>query len=141
MTDELLPHRGHARMLERVASRDETTIVARTSTHRAETNPLRRGGRLAGVVLIEYGAQAMALHGALRRLDAGLEPQSALLVSVRDFIATRDFIDDLPGELEIVARVLLATATSWQYSFEALHEGVLIASGRVAAMAHDLPIS
>jgi hypothetical protein len=81
----------------------------------------------------------MALHGALRNLDAGLEPRSALLVAVRDFSATRDFIDDLPGELEITARLLLATATSWQYSFEALHEGELIARGRVAAMAHDLP--
>ena len=141
MNSELLPHRGNARMLERVSSRDETTIVARTSTHRAEGNPLRRGGRLASVVLIEYGAQAMAMHGALRSRDAGLEPQSALLVSVRDFTATRDFIDDLPGELEITARVLLVSPTSWQYSFEARHEGELIASGRVAAMAYDLPSS
>ncbi|MEO8017590.1 MAG: phosphotransferase [Pseudomonadota bacterium] len=139
MNDHLLPHRGTARMLERVARRDETSIVARTSTHRDEANPLRHGGRLASVALVEYGAQAMAMHGALRNRDAGLEPQSALLVSVRDFTATRDFIDDLPGELEIVARLLLATTTSWQYSFEARHEGELIASGRVAAMAHDLP--
>ena len=128
-------------MLERVARRDETTIVVRTSTHRDAANPLRHGGRLASVALIEYGAQAMALHGALRNLDAGREPRNALLVSVRDFTATRDFIDDLPGEIEIIARVLLATPTNWQYSFEALHAGEVIAGGRVAAMAHDLPAS
>jgi predicted hotdog family 3-hydroxylacyl-ACP dehydratase len=135
----LLPHRGKALMLERVVRRDESLIVTRTTTHRAADHPLRHDGRLASVSLIEYGAQAMALHGALLDRDAGREPQSALLVLVRDFVATRDYIDDLDGELEISASVLLASRTSWQYAFEASHDGRLIASGRVTAMARDLP--
>jgi predicted hotdog family 3-hydroxylacyl-ACP dehydratase len=141
MTDisALLPHRGTARMLEYVVRRSDSEITVRTSTHRALENPLRHGGRLSSVHLIEYGAQAMALHGALRKADAGLAPQSALLVSVRNFVARRDYIDDLPGELEIIARELLSSVASWQYAFEARHGAELIASGRIAAMAHALP--
>jgi predicted hotdog family 3-hydroxylacyl-ACP dehydratase len=143
MTDisVLLPHRGTSRMLDYVVRRSDSEIVARTRTHRASDNPLRHAGRLSSVHLIEYGAQAMALHGALRNADAGLAPQSALLVSVRDFVANRDYIDDLPGELEIVAHELLTTIASWQYAFEARHGEELIASGRIAAMAHALPSS
>lgn len=135
----LLPHRGKALLLDRVVRRDDTTIVTRTATHRAVDNPLRHDGRLSSVHLVEYGAQAMALHGALRDRDAGRAPQSALLVSVRDFIADRDYIDELSGELEIGAGVLLASPASWQYWFEARHYGTIVATGRVAAMAQALP--
>jgi hypothetical protein len=62
-----------------------------------------------------------------------------LLVSVRDLVLMREFVDDLPGELEIAATPLLATPASWQYTFEVHHAGEVIASGRVAAMAQDLP--
>jgi predicted hotdog family 3-hydroxylacyl-ACP dehydratase len=136
---ELLPHRGHARLIERVIRFDAADIVVSTATHRSLDNPLRYEGRLAGVHLIEYGAQAMALHGALRSVAAGGQPKSALLVSVRHFATSRDYIDALGGDLTITAQVQLASETSWQYSFEVMHDGDVIASGRVAAMAHALP--
>jgi predicted hotdog family 3-hydroxylacyl-ACP dehydratase len=136
---ELLPHRGQARLIERVVTWNETDIEVRTATHRSLDNPLRHEGRLAGVHLIEYGAQAMALHGALLSVAAGGQPKSALLVSARNFAMRRDFIDTLGGELTITAQLQLATESSWQYSFEVTHEGEVIASGRVAAMAHALP--
>jgi predicted hotdog family 3-hydroxylacyl-ACP dehydratase len=141
MTDlaGLLPHAGAARMIERVVRWDREQLVAATARHRAADNPLRRNGRLAAVHLAEFGAQAMAIHGGLLNREAGLEPKPALLVSVRDFHCTQDFIDELPGEIEITARVLLASAAGFQYSFEVRHAGGIIASGRVAAMVHDLP--
>jgi hypothetical protein len=63
----------------------------------------------------------------------------ALLVSVRQFEATRAFIDDLGGPLEVHARALLASATGWQYEFEVWHGGESLARGRVAALAFNLP--
>jgi predicted hotdog family 3-hydroxylacyl-ACP dehydratase len=135
---DLLPHAGTARMIERVVAWDATSITTATSTHRAPGNPLRSDGRLASVHLIEYGAQTMALHGGLRERERGLRALPALLVSVRDFRAARAFIDDLPGDLLLVARVLLTTPASWQYEFEARHEGAAIASGRVAAIARPV---
>ena len=131
----LLPHKGTALMIERVLRWDETEVLVATSLHRSPVNPLRRDGRLAAVHLVEFGAQAMAIHGGLKDRVAGRAMQPALLVAVRDLAMTRDYIDDLPGGLEIAASMLIANAGSWQYSFAATHERQIIATGRVAAMA------
>jgi predicted hotdog family 3-hydroxylacyl-ACP dehydratase len=134
--DGLLPHAGHALMIDRVVRWDDAEILVATRRHRSPDNPLRRAERLAAVHLAEFGAQAMAIHGGLRNRAAGLPMQPALLVSVRDLELQRDYIDDLDGELEISARPLLANAASWQYVFTVTHAGTTIASGRVAAMGH-----
>ena len=134
----LLPHAGTARMIERVVSWDRESIVAATTRHRATDNPLRKDQRLAAVHLAEFGAQAMAIHGGLLTTADGGTPRPALLVSARDLVVSRSYIDDLPGELEITARVLLAGASGFQYSFEVHHSGDLIASGRVAAIPYKM---
>jgi predicted hotdog family 3-hydroxylacyl-ACP dehydratase len=140
MTDisGLLPHAGSARMIERVVSWDREHIIAATARHRAADNPLRKDGKLASVHLAEFGAQTMALHGGLLNRADGAAPKPALLVSVRDFACWREFVDDLPGELQVTARVLMATPANFQYAFEVHHGGERIASGRVAAMTYDL---
>jgi predicted hotdog family 3-hydroxylacyl-ACP dehydratase len=135
----LLPHAGTAVMIDELVRWDEREIRARTRTHQSRDNPLRREGRLAAVHLVEYGAQAMAAHGALRARADHREPVSALLVSVREFEALRDFIEDLPDPLEILARELLSSPTGWQYEFEVWHGSERIARGRVAALAFALP--
>jgi predicted hotdog family 3-hydroxylacyl-ACP dehydratase len=132
--DKLLPHAGTARMLERVVRWDEAQILVATTRHRAADNPLRKQDRLAAVHLVEFAAQAMAIHGGLRTVAAGEVPQAALLVSVRELQLQCDYIDDLSGELEISANCLLANASGWQYSFAVRHAGATIATGRVAAM-------
>jgi len=136
--DALLPHADTARMIERVLRWDAEQILVVTSRHRAPDNPLRRDGRLAAVHLVEFAAQAMAMHGGLRNAAEGRPPQPALLVSVRDVVISRDFIDDLPGEIEITVHALLINPASWQYSFLATHAGVTIATGRVAAIAQGM---
>ncbi len=139
MTDigELLPHRGTARMLERVLRWNADEILVATTTHARADNPLRREGRLAAVHLAEYGAQAMALHGALSA-GPGRAAPDALVVAVRELRIRCATIDALEGEIEIHARRLMATPTSWQYEFSARHRGTLLASGRIAVMAHSL---
>lgn len=134
----LLPHAGTARMIERVLRWNREEIVAATTRHRAPDNPLRKDGRLAAVHLAEFGAQAMAIHGGLLTTANGGTPRAALLVSVRDLVLRRDYIEQLPGELEITARALLAGASGFQYSFDVCNGGELIARGRVAAMPHEL---
>ena len=134
----LLPHKGAAIMIERVLRWDDAEIVVATTLHRSPTNPLRREGRLAAVHLAEFGAQAMAIHGGLKDRAASRVPQPALLVAVRDLILKRDYVDDLPGELEIAASRLLASEGSWQYSFSVTHISKAIATGRVAAMTYAI---
>ena len=79
----LVPHQGDMCLLERVIAWDEQRVVVESSTHRSATNPLRRDGRLSAVHLCEYGAQAMAVHGALKAKQGGRRPAPGMLVALR----------------------------------------------------------
>src|SRR6185436_4156135 len=62
----LVPQAGAMCLLDEIVSFDERAIVCRASSHRSPGNPLRCDGRLSAFAGIEYGAQAMAVHGALQ---------------------------------------------------------------------------
>jgi predicted hotdog family 3-hydroxylacyl-ACP dehydratase len=129
---QLIPHQGAMSLLDHIANWNETTIVATSSSHRHMEHPLRDNGRLRAVHLCEYGAQAAALHGGLVARAAGSRAAPGYLVSLRQVSFARQRIDDLEGELQIRAELLLLDSDSWQYSFTAAHAGDLLASGRLA---------
>jgi predicted hotdog family 3-hydroxylacyl-ACP dehydratase len=133
----LIPHQGPMSLLERVLDWDAERILLATATHRSPANPLRSCGRLRALHLCEYGAQAMAVHGGLLAQAAGARARPGLLVSLREVALRRDYIDDLPGELEVEARRLMESGGSWQYAFAVRHEGRLLAEGRAAVMARS----
>jgi predicted hotdog family 3-hydroxylacyl-ACP dehydratase len=131
---ELIPHQGDMALLDHVVSWDETIILALSASHLAATNPLRSNGRLRAVHLCEYGAQAAALHGGLIARAAGSSAQPGYLVALRDVTLLCQYLDDLPGELQLRAELLLQDGGSWQYQFSAAHAGVTLATGRLAIM-------
>jgi predicted hotdog family 3-hydroxylacyl-ACP dehydratase len=135
----LIPQQGAMCLLERIVEWDDEHVVLETHTHRSRSNPLRNDGRLRAIHLCEYGAQAMAVHGALRTRAASERPAPGMLVSLRSVTLGCDYIDQLPGPLTVEARCLQATATSMQYSFRITHEGDLLASGRAAVMLSERP--
>ena len=130
----LIPHQGTMCLLERVLEFDADRIRLATATHRAADNPLRRDGRVRVVHLCEYGAQAMAVHGGLSARAAGTRAKPGLLVSLRAVAFACDYVEHLPGELEVEAERLIESAAGWQYAFRVLHEGVVLAQGRAAVM-------
>jgi predicted hotdog family 3-hydroxylacyl-ACP dehydratase len=130
----LIPHQGTMCVLDTVVQWDDATIHARTASHARADNPLRRDGRLHALHLCEYGAQAMAVHGGLLAAAAGGRAAPGLLVSLRDVQLAREYVEELPSELDVFGERLLATQQSWQYAFRIEHDGVLIASGRAAVM-------
>jgi predicted hotdog family 3-hydroxylacyl-ACP dehydratase len=130
----LVPHQGGMCLLERVIEWDEQRVVLESITHRSATNPLRRDGRLSAVHLCEYGAQAMAVHGALKAKAAGGRAAPGMLVSLRGVRFARDYVDDLPGALTIEATCLQASEASLQYSFRVSHAGATLAEGRAAVV-------
>lgn len=132
---ELIPHQGSMCLLETVLAHDEASVQLSTTTHLNVSNPLRSAGRLRAVHLCEYGAQAMAVHGALLARASGHRAAAGLLVSLREVHLSRDYIDDLPGPLIVTAKRLQATSTSFQYQFEVAHAGEVIATGRAAVIA------
>jgi predicted hotdog family 3-hydroxylacyl-ACP dehydratase len=108
--------------------------VLESTTHRSPNNPLRRDGRLSSVSLCEYGAQAMAVHGALKEGVKAARRTPGMLVSLRGVSFTRDYVDDVPGAIRIEASCLQASVSSLQYSFRITHEDELLAEGRAAVM-------
>ena len=130
----LIPLRDAMCLLDTVVAHDDARLHARTASHRRIDNPLRSDGRLRALHLCEYGAQAMAVHGALTAQAAGTRAQPGVLVSLRAVELHVARIDDLPGDLDVHAGRLLAGDTSWQYAFRVEHAGVLLAQGRAAVM-------
>ena len=130
----LIPHQGTMCLLDSVVAWTPETIHARTGSHRRADNPLRNEGVLRAVNLCEYGAQAMAVHGALTAREAGVGAAPGFLVSLRGVSLALARIDDLDGSLDVHGERLLGSETSWQYAFRIEHAGVEIASGRAAVM-------
>ena len=128
----LIPHQGGMCLLEDVVEWDDARIVLTTNTHRSVDNPLRVDGKLRAVHLCEYGAQAMAVHGALKAAPERAPP--GMLVSLRSVTFGREYIHDLTGTLRIEAVCLQATESSQQYSFRISHDDQTVAEGRAAVL-------
>ena len=130
----LIPHGGAMCLIDEVPAWDARCIHCRSRTHLDPANPLRRDGRLAALHLIEYGAQAMAIHGGLDARNRGENAAPGLLVSAREVKLHVETLDDLPGALELHAEQQLANANGWLYAFRALCGERLLGSGRLAVM-------
>jgi predicted hotdog family 3-hydroxylacyl-ACP dehydratase len=144
--ERLIPHQGAMCLLEGVEQWDRERIVCHGVGHRLTSHPLRSRGGLLSTCLIEYAAQAMALHGALcGALDAAAvanasetapAPAAGMLASARNVQFTRLRLDDLPpatpDRLSIVATREAASELQLLYEFSASHAGTLLASGRVS---------
>ncbi len=135
----LIPHQGAMCLLDRVIEWDAEHVLAATRSHRDPENPLRAGGRLRALHLCEYGAQAMAVHGALVARESGARAHAGLLVSLRDVTLRLEYVEDLPGELEVRAQRLVVAAGAWQYAFT-VHQGEApIAAGRATIIVGATP--
>jgi len=131
----LIPHAGTMCLLDAVLAWDDRSIHAISAGHARADNPLRGPHGLHAVHLAEYGAQAMALHGALRARAAGVTAQRpGLLVSLREVRLNAEYVDRLDGHLDVQAECLHADDCSAQYAFRVEHHGVLLASGRAAVI-------
>ncbi|MEZ5460341.1 phosphotransferase [Dokdonella sp.] len=135
----LIPHQGTMCLLDGVVRWSADAIHARTDSHRRADNPLRSDDVLRAVHLCEYGAQSMAVHGALLAREAGEAASPGFLVSLRGVSLAVARIDDLQGPLDVFGERLMGTDSSWQYAFRIEHAGIEIASGRAAVMLAGAP--
>jgi predicted hotdog family 3-hydroxylacyl-ACP dehydratase len=130
----LIPHKGAMCLLDRVESWDVTSIRLATLTHTDASNPLRTRAGLRSLVLCEYGAQAMAVHGALLANQRNAVASQGLLASLRAVKLYCDYIDQLRSELIVHAEYLNASETLLQYAFRVTHESTLLAEGRAVVV-------
>jgi predicted hotdog family 3-hydroxylacyl-ACP dehydratase len=147
----LIPHAGDMCLLDAVEEWTLDRIRCVTRTHLAPSHPLRRQGQLAAVHLVEYAAQAMAAHGALRsrhdksvlqQQGSGPEhgpqtqltpppPQPGMLGELRDIRLHATRLDTLTGPLTVAASRRLGRADGLVYDFAIDHEGQLLCEGRI----------
>jgi len=128
-----IPHQGNMCLLDAVVGWNDSTIDCRTLSHTDPLNPLRAQERLGAVNGIEYAAQAMAVHGALRGGNNS-PPRQGYLTSVRGVTLHVARLDDLPGELCIHAERLSSDANNILYQFSVSHAGRCLVDGRAAVV-------
>lgn len=129
-----IPHAGRMCLLERLLSWDEQAIHCGTGTHAEPDNPLRTASGLLAPTLIEYAAQAMALHGGLLAIE-GSEPSAGFIASVRNVRLVIDRIDDIEGELQVNAERLTGDASQVLYRFAVRDaRGRTLADGRAVVV-------
>ncbi|MBX3727143.1 MAG: phosphotransferase [Xanthomonadales bacterium] len=129
-----LPHQGPMALIDKVLVFDADEIQAQAAAPDALNHPLRRDGTVAAVHLCEYGAQAMAVHGALLAQSAGGRARPGLLVALRAVDLLVDRIDGLAAPLDIVARREHTDDQVWRYHFDIHSEGRLLARGQAMVM-------
>ncbi len=130
---QLIPHAGTMCLLDRVTTWDAETIQCVAISHLDARNPLRRGGRLSAICGVEYAAQAMAVHGALKS-DAVDVGRAGYLASLRDVACCSSDIDTAGRELEVEAKLLIAESNRVIYAFRVRCAGQTLVSGRAAVV-------
>ncbi|SFR93909.1 Predicted 3-hydroxylacyl-ACP dehydratase, HotDog domain [Dyella sp. OK004] len=134
----LIPHAGTMCLLDAVVAWSDASIHAVSGGHADTLHPLRTDEGLHAVHLAEYGAQAMAVHGALGQRVRGVEvARGGRLVSLRDLKLEVEYVDAGAGRLDVHAERLAADDSGAQYVFRVEQAGQLLASGRAAVLYVD----
>ena len=129
-----IPHSGTMCLLERLESWDANAIHCTTSTHAQADNPLRTDRGLLSPNLIEYAAQAMALHGGLLAPE-GSEPSAGFLASARNVRLAVERIDDIAGALQVHALRVSGNESQILYEFAVKDaQGRPLAEGRAVVV-------
>jgi len=137
----LIPHSGTMCLLDRLDDWDPQRVVCSAANHRDPMHPLRTRSGLLSSCLIEYAAQAMALHGALGAQAQGRQASPGYLASVRGVRLQCLRLDDLPpatpDELRIEATRQAGDERQILYTFTVQHGGRALAEGRAAVVLNS----
>ena len=132
---DLIPHSGDMCLLESVQAWDKKFVRCQTATHRRADNPLRSHDQLAVVHALEYGAQAVAVHGGLLAHENNQRIPPGYLAAIRNAEFTVQRLDTIKSDLIIEARQLAADGGNLIYSFSIAAEGDIIVSARATIIA------
>jgi predicted hotdog family 3-hydroxylacyl-ACP dehydratase len=152
-----VPHSGAMCLLDRLLRWDADELECGIINHVDGAHPLRAPIEVVGnahgkvttmlpaASAIEYAAQAMALHAALKAA-AGARPSRGFLASAREVHLFVDRLDTAPGPLRVLARRLAGDERQAIYRF-ALHDapGRVLVEGRATVVLdgplrpHSLP--
>jgi len=130
----LIPHAGSMCLLDRVTSWDATQICCATGSHRRPGNPLRNEAGLSSLNGIEYGAQAIAVHGGLLARQQGATVAPGYLASLRNVELQVDWLHDIASPLRVEAHCLQGDRHHFIYEFRVFAEAQLLLAGRATIL-------
>lgn len=131
-----IPHGAPLCMLDGVERCTEDAIVCISRQLPHAEHPLDATSELTGLILIEYAAQAAALHAALVANSEGLSASGAAAARPAYIGAVKDVelhaaISDNQAPLQIHANCELASAAGAIYAVKIICRAVPIMSGRL----------
>ena len=130
-------------LLDEVIEWNAERIRCRSASHHRADNVLRAHGRLGVACGVEYAAQAMAVHGALRAateakiLQAAPVARAGMLTSVRGLTMHVDRLDDVGGDLYASATYLIGDSTIVLYEFTVGDSNQTLLAGRATIAFAD----
>ncbi|MGH8550189.1 MAG: hypothetical protein ACRERU_16620 [Methylococcales bacterium] len=129
--EALIPHSGRMCLIDSVEFWDDRSIYCLSGTHRQQSNPLRTRGELSSIHLLEYGVQAMAIHGALLNSSA----TRGMLAALRNVRLYIESAETLSAPIRITASAVANSAHTAIYHFEvADSDGSLLVEARATAI-------
>lgn len=119
---QVLPHAGDMVLIDEIVSITLENIECSTRSHLLNSNPLRNISGLPMTAALEYGAQAVALHGLLNLQKKETEAQSpkptARIIAVKSASWNQDWLHTIEQPLSITATRLTHLDTIAHYRFE-----------------------
>ncbi|MAT92960.1 MAG: hypothetical protein CME59_10210 [Halioglobus sp.] len=121
-------------LLDGVRAWQQDGIECVSNSHGERGNPLRVDGQLPCVALVEYAAQAAAVHAGLCGTD--LHGGAAAFVgAVKSLQLHRAQVPADCVQLAVHAHCVLQSAAGAIYEFEVLGDGLCLATGRLVLAA------
>lgn len=131
----MLPHGKNMVLIDEVLSWDDESIVCQSRSHRSSDNPLMENGKLPVAALIEYGAQAMAVHEVIvlreNKINGSITSLSGVVGALKNVSFSSGELGDIDEALIIKAIRMLASPKGAIYQFEISADGFVLASGRI----------
>lgn len=134
----LVPHAGAMCLLDRVLEWDADHIrCCSDSYHRDPGHPLHHAGRLAAINLVEYGAQAAAVHsGLLASQSSERYAPGGFLAGLRDVVLNSGPVDAISTPLDVYAYREMGGAQGMIYRFAVDSDGATRCSGRLTIVGN-----
>ncbi len=127
---QLIPHGEAMCLLDQITGWDEHHLNAVTTSHRRMDNPLMENGQMDTVALVEYGAQAAAVHAALRQSGLGAA-RPAYLGAIKKLRLYSPIVDASLAELQIQAQCIFNDGNGAIYDIRARANENDLMTGRV----------
>jgi len=133
----LIPHSGKMCLLHSVESWDAESITCCALSHSMPDNPLRMNNKLSASILIEYGAQAFAVHSQLIA-SSNKGGQLGFLASLKNIEIFEEFLCDDLAVLKVFGRRLFSKNGNFIYQMKISANDQVLLTGRATIMTEEI---